>query len=255
LIVEPCADRDISLCSLVNGALISTPMLKELREQIGDYQVGLVFLDSVARLFGGNENDRHQVTQFVAWLTWALQPTDAAICLLGHPAKATGSEFSGSTAWEASVRARLYFGFKLPDQPDDELEPDTDQRWLAKRKTNYSTKDTREVRWADGCMQPANAYDGPKKTDRSLNYLADETLQVFRQLKRMGFDSGAAKGANYLPALAKRNNLLNGSLTERDLKNGLAELLKDGRLTQGIVGLYANRSPRKGLIEASGDPF
>lgn len=251
-VVEPCADRDISLCVTVSGTLVQTPALSELRDQIGDYGAGLVFLDSVARLYGGNENDRHQVTQFISWLTWALQPTQAALVLLGHPAKSVGSEFSGSTAWEASVRSRLYFGYHLPDakpDPEDEPEPESDMRWLAKRKTNYSSKDTREVRWKDGCMQPACAPSSTTRGARSLEFLADEAVRVYRALKEMGFDTGAVKGPNYLPGVAKRQALTSDKLTHRDLMTGLAEAMKTGRLKIGIVGKYANRAPKKGLME------
>ena len=60
--------------------------MTELREQVNDYRADYVFLDSVARIFGGNENDRHQVTTFVSWLTAACAP--AGLCALGHPGKA-----------------------------------------------------------------------------------------------------------------------------------------------------------------------
>ena len=251
MVMQPYPDRDISVCALAGGTLVETPMLKELRDQIGDYKAELVFLDSVARLFGGDENNRHQVTQFIAWLTWALKPTNAAICLLGHPAKAAGSEFSGSTAWEASVRARLYFGKTLPDKAkDDDSEPDPDQRWLAKRKTNYSGTDIREVRWIDGVMAPSNTPIGDSGGGRLSNeFLMDETLRIFRRLNQMGIFTGPSPGANYLPRVAVKQRLLEGAFTERDLRTGLAELMKAGRIKVGVVGTYANRNPRMGLLE------
>jgi hypothetical protein len=157
LIVLPLDQHDIALVETVNGKMEATPKLTELREQIGDLGAEVVILDSVARTFGGNENDRHNVTRYIAGLQWAGAPTSAAMLLIGHPAKAAGSEFSGSTAWEASVRARLFFGYQMPDQPQDpENPPDplSPVRYLAKRKTNYSTRDWREVRYANGVMTP-----------------------------------------------------------------------------------------------------
>lgn len=251
LILQPYPDRDMTLAALVDGRLVKTAMLTELREQIGDYKAGLVFVDSVARCFGGNENDRHQVTQFVSFLTWALEPTRAALCLLGHPAKALDSEYSGSTAWEASVRAQLFFGYRAPgEKADDEAPVDENRRVLAKRKTNYSGRDLREVRFADGCMQPANAPEASEfRSARSTQFLADEAIRVFRRLKAMGIDTSAQPSVAYLPRVAAKQQLLEHGLTERDLRNGLAEAMKAGRLRMGVVGKYANRNPRMGLTE------
>ena len=251
LVLQPYPDRDMTLAALVDGRLVKTAMLDELREQIGDYKAGLVFVDSVARCFGGNENDRHQVTQFVSFLTWALAPTRAALCLLGHPAKAADSEYSGSTAWEASVRARLFFGYRAPGEQIEEGAPvDETRRVLAKRKTNYSGRDLREVRFADGCMQPANAPEAQQFTSsRSNEFLADEAVRVFRRLKSMGIDTSAQPSVAYLPRVAAKQQLLDAGITERDLRVGLAEAMKAGRLRMGVVGKYANRNPRMGLTE------
>lgn len=250
LYIDACPDRDITLAGLVDGVLVETPMLAQLREQIGDLKIDAVFLDSVARTYGGNENDRHQVTKYMAMLTSALSPTRAAMCLLGHPAKAAGSEFSGSTAWEASVRARLYFGYHPPgEKPDDENPPDDNVRWLAKRKTNYSQRDIREVRFADGCMQPANPPTGEARSGRSNEFLMDEAVRITRRLRDMGLNPGASLARNYMPALARDNRLLEG-ITERELKVGLAEAMKAGRLKVGATDqLGHNRMPKVGLIE------
>jgi len=67
----------------------------------------VVVLDNVAQLFGGQENDRAQVTQFVNRLARVAREEDCAIILLGHTAKAGDSGFSGSTAWENVSRVRL----------------------------------------------------------------------------------------------------------------------------------------------------
>lgn len=253
LFIQSYPDRDITLAALIDGRLTQTALFKEMREQIGDYHAELVIVDSVARTFGGNENDRHQVTQFVAWLTWALAPTNASLVLLGHPAKAVGSEYSGSTAWEASVRARLYFGYTPPDQApptDDDPPPDDNLRYLAKRKTNYSTRDIRQVRWADGCMQPEGAPEPGSRPmqARATPFLMDETLRVLRRLKAMGIETSASPGANFLPRVAVKNRLVDG-ISERDLRVGLAELLKAGSVRMGVVGKYAKGGDRFGLME------
>src|SRR3546814_19155736 len=66
----------------------------------------LVFLDNVAHLFTGNENDRGQVTRFVNLLNRLAGNTGAAILLIGHPNK-SGDTYSGSTAWLNAVRSQI----------------------------------------------------------------------------------------------------------------------------------------------------
>lgn len=246
---------DITLCNSVNGQLWPTKELANLKQQIGDLKIEVVCIDSVARTFGGNENDRHQVTQFVAHLTDACSPTNAALVLIGHPAKAEGSEFSGSTAWEASVRARWFFGNRLPDSPQDPENPPDPQsplRYLAKRKTNYSTKDYRVVKYMDGAMVPQLPDPSVPTGGKSAAFLADETMHLFRRLKAMGIDaSHAANSSAYLPRAAQETGLLNGVLTPQDIKRGLAELLRTSRLRIDTVGSYGNRNPKKGLVEAA----
>src|SRR6185437_6343611 len=116
------AGDDITLAAPVFSALAATPMLAELRQQILDYRAEVVILDNIARIYGGSENDRHSVTTFCALVQGACAP--AAVILLGHPAKASGSEYSGSTAWEGAVRTRLYLSDRPPDQdPKDDDAP------------------------------------------------------------------------------------------------------------------------------------
>jgi RecA-family ATPase len=96
---------DNALVDVTYGKLMMTPLLGELREMANDLAVRVVILDNIAHLFGGNENDRHHVTVFVNAVAGALP--GCAVILVGHPARSIGSEFSGSSAWEAVTRTRL----------------------------------------------------------------------------------------------------------------------------------------------------
>jgi archaellum biogenesis ATPase FlaH len=256
LVMLPLDQEDLSLVGSTRDGLVATPRLKELREQIGDLKAEVVFIDSVARTFGGNENDRHEVTKFIAALQHAASPTGAAVCLIGHPAKGVGSEFSGSTAWEASVRARLYFGFEMPDRKGDDgdpVDPTSPIRYLAKRKTNYSTRDWRQAEWIDGVMTVKTPEPGQTFTHsaRSKAALADEVVYLVRRLKAIGLDaSHSTHAANYLPKAAKAAGLLNDSITPREVQIGLAECLANGRMKVGQIGTYSNRTPKLGLILA-----
>jgi hypothetical protein len=65
---------------------------------------------------------------------------------------ASGTGMSGSTAWNAAVRSRLYLTRPRPEAEDD------DARRLERKKANYAkANDSLALRWVDGVLAP----DGP----------------------------------------------------------------------------------------------
>lgn len=246
---------ELASSALYAGGLLAAPMLTELHAQIGDYKADVVLLDNVARLYGGNENDRHQVTDFIAMLTSAAAPTGAAVVLLGHPSKQAGSEYSGSTAWEAACRARLYLGNKLPDAPKDEekeADEDEDVTYLCRRKANYSSKDWRKLKRVNGVMIPetpaAEASSRPNGAAADSPYMAEMVLVALRKLTSMGMTPTASSASPaYLPKLADEYKLLNGS-TRQQFTRAMRVLQSSGMLGVGQVGTYGNRTKKMGLI-------
>lgn len=251
---ESLDGRDATLADRVGGHLGATPLLEELRAQVHDYRADIVVLDNLARMFGGDENSRHEVTTFAALLRGAVG--SAALVLLSHPAKAAGSEFSGSTAWEAAVRSRWYLGRKLPDEKnaaaEDEGTADDDHtRWLCRRKANYSARDYVRLEYRDGVFVP----DVPEDTGGGLmQHLrakrADSVIvEGFRQLRDMGKTaSDATTSPNYLPRLLLQMKLADGC-TKAELADALNRALVGGKFRRGEVGRYGNRAPKEGLIE------
>ncbi len=238
---------DITLMAPIYGELAVTPMLAELKAQVRDYGAEAVILDNVARLFGGNENDRHQVTTFCALVQGACAP--AAVILLGHPAKAAGSEYSGSTAWEGAVRARLYLGDRPPDQdPNDEDAPIADDvRYLSRRKANYSALDLRRLRMIGGVLVP-DPVD-PAKAFHPTGELAKDVVR--RAVKTLGargiFGTGSTASPSYLPKLAKQYRLLE-TLDPKVFTSAMRQMIIDGELVSREVGKNANRTPKFGLV-------
>lgn len=233
-------------------SLVPTSMYDELCSQIADYGAEVVILDNVARLFAGNENDRHQVTTFVALLTAAARATNAAILLLGHPGKGEGSEYSGSTAWDGAVRSRLYLSRELPGQekekdgydPIDNPEEDG-VRYLSKRKVNYSARDWRKFQYVDGVMRPVMELE-PNRL--SANYAENVVIRAVKKLADMQeWGNLSTNSPQYLPKLAKQYRLMEHT-NERTFKDALYKLRKKDRLLLKVVGQYSNRSPRKGLV-------
>jgi hypothetical protein len=247
--------EQVELAALLDQGrrLVSTPHYDMLCEQIGDYRADVVILDNVARLYAANENDRHQVTSFIAMLTAAARPTNAAVMLLAHPGKAAGSEYSGSTAWEGAVRARLYLGRTLPDQEidADETAGDDNARYLCRRKANYSPLDWRRLVYQNGVMVPEAPVSADRGGQRSNPlYARTVVMAAVRKLGEMGeHGNAAAQSPRYLPRLAKQYKLLEQS-TEREFAAAMRDMRKDGTLVVSTVGHYANRTPREGLVLA-----
>jgi len=146
------ADRDALLASPDRGGVMQpTPLFGALVQEIVRFEPRFIVLDTCADLFGGDEIKRTQVRQFVTMLRAVAIECDCAILLLAHPSVAgmqTGTGTSGSTAWNNSVRSRLYLD--TPPVEKGEI-ADPDARRLTTKKSNYSARgDDIVFRWHGG---------------------------------------------------------------------------------------------------------
>ena len=145
-----------------NGLVQATKLFGRIHEAACDLRPRLIVLDNSADVFAGNENDRAQVRQFVTLLRDMAISANAGLLLTSHPSLtgiSTGTGLSGSTAWNASVRSRLYF--KRAKTEKDE-EPDPDLRVLEVMKSNYGPcGETVTVRWKDGLFLAGHRREQP----------------------------------------------------------------------------------------------
>jgi RecA-family ATPase len=121
-----------------DGTGAKTPFFDQVISAAKSLGAGLVVLDTAADLFGGNENIRPQVRQFINALTALALAIDGTVILLAHPSqagKALGTGESGSTAWSNSVRSRLYLSRPTAEKGEPE---DKDARVLSRQKSNYA---------------------------------------------------------------------------------------------------------------------
>lgn len=242
------SNADITLAAAIYGVLGATPMLKELEEQIHDLKVDVVFLDNVARIYGGNENDRHQVTQFMAWLRAAVAP--AALVLLSHPAKVAGSEFSGSTAWEGAVRSRLFLSDKHPDEKGEDQEEagDPNVRYIARRKSNYSANDIRRMVLVNGVLVPDKIPERGVIRTVGSSMVKDTIRRAIRTLAERGiFGNESTASPYYLPKLTRDYKLMDRA-SHGQIIMVVREMILAGELVRGEVGKNPNRTPRMGLM-------
>lgn len=250
LYVEPLAGVDCALAELHNGNLRLTKEAKRLWEQINDLSIGVFMLDNIAHLYGGNENDRHQVTLFMNALTGMCLRANCAGILAGHPAKSTESEFSGSTAWENAVRTRFYLSRTPPDMDEKDAEPDSDVRYMAKRKANYSSLDCLRLTYFDGVLRPdeTNINDSPLIRGIVDNKARSVVLSAVSKLAEMSqFGAPNSQASNFLPKLIRKYQLAQG-IHPAEIERSMRQLMVDGKLIIGVVGRYANRTERMGLV-------
>ena len=157
-VVTP-ADKDDALLAVPDnrrGTLSVTPLFRQIEAAMDELQPCLVAFDTLADLFGGEENQRAHARQFIGLLRGLAIRYDCTVLLLTHPSlsgMASGSGTSGSTAWSNSVRSRLYLERV---KGDADIEHDADMRVLRVMKANYDrTGDEYKVRWQNGVFVPA----------------------------------------------------------------------------------------------------
>lgn len=252
LFIEPRLGCENTLFTTVYGSAAWTPLREELAAQVADYKASVLFLDNIGQTFGAKENDRHHVTVFLNGLT-GLGPTATFTpVIMGHPAKAIGSEFSGSTAWENGVRMRWFMGAALPDQKEpEEGEQDPNVRYLSKRKTNYSVRDYRKLIYTNGVFVPeelpgevTQRYSYPMRLDGAEKAI----LYALGKFQEAGVRTTDARTSpDYLPKKMREAKLAS-DYAPKELGEALMRLRLSGRVAEGVVGKFQNRTVKRGLV-------
>jgi hypothetical protein len=166
-----------------------------------------------------------------------------------------GSEFSGSSAWENSVRMRWFMGSTLPDQqePDEEVE-DPNVRYIAKRKTNYSVKDYRKLVYDMGVFKPEAA---PGEVSARYNYALrtegarSAVLSAVAKFSAQNIRVVDARNSPDSLIARMRSSKLMQDYTPKEIGDAIAALRLNGRLVEKQVGMNANRTPKLSLAVSS----
>jgi AAA domain len=174
------------------GNLAVTAIFPKLVSQAIELRPELIVIDPSADVFGGDEINRAQVRKFVSMLRTLAMEIDCAVLLLSHPSLTgmnSGTGTSGSTAWNNSVRSRLYLEVTSPET-----------RVLRLVKANHGKVGEKiEMRWNDG-VYVLDTGDDPvveSLIHSAVDKLFLELLAVFTE---QGQNVGIVTGTSYAPA-------------------------------------------------------
>jgi RecA-family ATPase len=205
-----------------------------------DIKARLVVVDTAADVFGGNENDRSQVRQFVSWALGSIaQRINGAVLLCAHPSRvglASGEGDGGSTGWNNAFRSRLYL--RTPVLEDVE-KPDPNARVLERRKANYASRnDEIRLRWRNGVIGPEPSECAPGATAFGKLEAADLFLNLVRRFEDQGRPlSVNPKSGNYGPRIfAKLPAGRRCEYREADFRRAMEKLFEDRKIENAPYG-------------------
>jgi RecA-family ATPase len=261
------ADLDnLTLCSLAGeDALLAvptagqgdvmqeTPLFRALDEWLSKHRPTLTVLDTLADLFGGNEVNRAQARQFIGLLRGLALRHDTTVILLAHPSQsgmASGTGSSGSTAWNNSVRSRLYLRRIKSTEGD---EPDADARELEVMKANYGrTGLVMPLRWKEGVF----VLDARSETGLDRMVASAKAERVFLKILRAYTDEGryvsAQPGPTFAPSAFAKHPHAEGC-TNRALRAAMDSLLASGRIKIAMHGSGAKARSHIAIVQRNGD--
>jgi RecA-family ATPase len=211
------------------GLIQPTKLFGRLRDAARDIHPKLIVLDNSADVFGGSENDRTQVRQFIGILHGLAIAADAGVLLTSHPSLTginTGSGISGSTAWHASVRSRLYMKRAITEKDE---EPDPNLRLIEVMKSNYGpVGETITIRWKDGVFLPVTTMGTLEKI--AVERDADELfLRLLDRFTDQGRNVSHAKTSNnYAPTMFATDP--DGKGKRKDFIDAMDRLFATGKI-------------------------
>ena len=216
------------------GIVRPTGLFQKLCNSATKIQPKWICIDTAADVFVVDERNRSEVRQCISLLRGLALGVDAAVVLLAHPSLsgiASGSGLSGSTAWNNSVRSRLYL--KSPrktKRDDDDAEDDDDGvRILETMKSNYGPAgDQIRLVWKDGLLVLQPGQTVMEKVAAEADARTIFLALLARYNKQEITVSAADTARNFAPnVFAKTAEAMPLSTSERQRKK-LLRLAMDG---------------------------
>ena len=219
--------------------LLQSELFNELDKRAEDENPDLIVIDTLADVFPANENDRAKVRQFIGILRGLALKRNCAVVLLSHPSLTgmnSGTGTSGSTAWNNSVRSRLY----LERIIQDGYEPDPDARRLSSKKANYArTGGEIMLRWQEGVFVAEESSSGLDKLAAGAK--AERIfLKLLGEFTEQGRRVNANSGPNFAPKIFAEHPDAEGC-TKKAFRTAMETLLRDGKVRISEEGAPSRR--------------
>ncbi|MDB5541653.1 MAG: ATPase [Devosia sp.] len=254
LMIIPLAGEDALMVGSDghSNVLKRTTLFAKVESAIAQHAPALVIIDTLADVYGGAENERAQARQFIGMLrAWAIR-YKCAVLLLAHPSLAgmsSGTGLSGSTAWNNSVRSRLYLDRV---KSEDNFGADPDTRVLRTVKTNYGRSGGEiRMRWQEGVFvtleDPAlvtafGAIAAQGGADRVF-------LELLAAFGAEGRHVSANPSPSYAPAMFARDPRAEG-INRRGFRDAMSRLFAARRIKVEMTGPPSR--PRSRLVVVPG---
>jgi RecA-family ATPase len=159
-------------------------------------------IDTLSRVFDGNELNRVEVYKFVSCMQYLALQGNCSVTILSHPSLsgiASGSGISGSTAWHGAFRFRQYLTPVLRKAVEGTLPPDTGERLLEFKKNQYGPRGTSiRLHYKNGLFVPVTMADGAARIEMIDNRFMDLLARFTREGRSV---SSRVRADNYAPKL------------------------------------------------------
>ncbi|MBY0361226.1 MAG: AAA family ATPase [Phreatobacter sp.] len=245
-------DAVLAIPDAGRASMQATPLFRQLEALVLSEGYSMVILDTLADLFGGDEINRVHARQFIGMLR-GLALRGCAIVMLAHPSQSgmsRGDGASGSTAWNNSVRSRLYLMRPRTDDTDEGA-ADGNVRVLQVVKANYGPAAMeRTIRWCDGVFVPEHAPGGVGGTI-GAHMQSEHAENVFLALLRTYIAEGrnvTDKGPSYGPAIFAKDLRAEG-FRKAALTGAMNRLFEKKKIRVETSGPASRRRSRIVLCE------
>jgi len=207
----------------------NSPFFKALIEYVERAEPELVVLDPISDIYADEENRREKVSQFLRAMNALAVEFNIAVVLLGHPAKAADSEYSGSGAWSSKSRSRLFME-AASDVPNSPVT-------LMHRKASYGKRaEDLTLVWQEGVLKDLT----PVEKEEYEEEMKTQLIEMIVDFVKRGIENGEVftdtpqSGDRFLPRAMELRDMA-GLYDAETIRKHLSVCFQAGLLIPQVV--------------------